>query len=97
MKEVSVLLEYIVKNYNMLVEAYGKDMVDKLVAKFKEEASDLNIKNPNTNKEFTDDELKDLINDFDKLRGSAQDIEKDINKYELKPLIRTVNKTKIAP
>jgi len=96
MKEVSVLLEYIVKNYNMLIEAYGKDMIDKLVAKFKEEASDLNIKNPNTNKEFTDDELKDLINDFDKLRGSAQDIEKDINKYELKPLIRTVNKTKIA-
>jgi len=97
MKEASVLLEYINKNYDMLVEAYGKDMVDKLVAKFKEEASDLNIKNPNTNKEFTDDELKDLINDFDKLRGSAQDIEKDINKYELKPLIRTVNKTKIAP
>jgi len=97
MKEASVLLEYIVKNYDMLVEAYGKDMIDKLVAKFKEEASDYKIKNPQTGKEFTDDELKDLINDFDKLRGSAQNIEKDINKYSLKPLIRTVNQTKTAP
>jgi len=94
MKEASVLLEYINKNYDMLVEAYGKDMVDKLVAKFKEEASDYKIQNPQTGKEFTDDELKDLINDFDRLRGSAQNIEKDINKYSLKPLIRTVNQTK---
>ena len=67
MKEASVLLEYINKNYDMLVEAYGKDMVDKLVAKFKEEASDYKIQNPQTGKEFIDDELKDLINDFDKL------------------------------
>lgn len=95
MKEVSILLEYINKNYNALVEAYGKDLIDKLVTKFKEEASDLNIKNPSTNQPFTDDELKDLINDFDKLRGSAQNIEKDINKYELKPLIRTVNQNKV--
>ena len=95
MKNTSLLLEYIEKHYDRLVEAYGKDLIDKLVIKFKEEASDLNIKNPTTNQPFTDDELKDLINDFDKLRGSAQNIEKDINKYKLKPLIRTVNQNKV--
>ena len=61
MKRIAILLEYINKNYNALVEAYGKDLIDKLVKKFKEEASDLNIKNPTTNQPFTDDELKDLI------------------------------------
>ena len=64
MKNTSLLLEYIEKHYDRLVEAYGKDLIDKLVIKFKEEASDLNIKNPTTNQPFTDDELKDLINDF---------------------------------
>ena len=32
----SQILEYFTKNYDTLVEAYGKAIVDKLIAKFKE-------------------------------------------------------------
>lgn len=86
----SQILEYFTKNYDTLVEAYGKAIVDKLIAKFKEQVSDYNIKNPSTGKQWSEEDLKDLIDDFDKLRGSA-DIDKEINNYDLKKLIKTVN------
>jgi len=86
----SQILEYFDKNYDTLVEAYGKAVVDKLIAKFKEQVSDYNIKNPSTGKQWSEEDLKDLIDDFDKLRGSA-DIDKEINNYDLKKLIKTVN------
>ena len=91
----SQILEYFTKNYDTLVEAYGKAIVDKLIAKFKEQVSDYNIKNPSTGKQWSEEDLKDLIDDFDKLRGSA-DIDKEINNYDLKKLIKTVNTYKTA-
>jgi len=91
----SQILEYFTKNYDTLVEAYGKAIVDKLIAKFKEQVSDYNIKNPSTGKQWGEEDLKDLIDDFDKLRGSA-DIDKEINNYDLKKLIKTVNTYKTA-
>lgn len=86
----SQILEYFTKNYDTLVEAYGKAIVDKLIAKFEKQVDDYNIKNPNTGKQWSEEDLKDLIDDFDKLRGSA-DIDKEINNYDLKKLIKTVN------
>ena len=86
----SQILEYFTKNYDTLVEAYGKAIVDKLIAKFEKQVDDYNIKNPNTGKQWSEEDLKDLIDDFDKLRGSA-DIDKEINNYGLKKLIKTVN------
>jgi hypothetical protein len=86
----SQILEYFDKNYDTLVEAYGKAIVDKLIAKFKEQVSDYNIKNPTTGKQWSEEDLKGLIDDFDKLRGSA-DVDKEINNYDLKKLIKTVN------
>ncbi len=62
----------------------------KLIVKFKEQVSDYNIKNPTTGKQWSEEDLKGLIDDFDKLRGSA-DVDKEINNYDLKKLIKTVN------
>jgi hypothetical protein len=92
MKKVSILLEHINKNYDFLVEAYSKDIVDKLVTKFKAQADAFNIP------DITDEKLKKYIEFFDKLRQSGAVTPSDITQYDLDDLIRVVtSKKKFAP
>ena len=87
----SQILEYFNKNYDALVTEYGKNIVDRLIAKFTKQVNDYNIKNPETNKKWSEEDLKGLIDDFDKLRGSVKDIDKEINNYDIDDLSNLVN------
>ena len=65
---------------------YSEGELRNLMAKFKEEADDLNI-------QITDDQLKSYINRFDQLKNSPKITEKDLRKYSLSQLIKLVSKS----
>lgn len=85
MKNTSLLLEYIEKHYDRLVEAYGKAVVDAVKADFKKQMDDNpgapGFSNPITKKPFTDDQLDTFIDAFDKIRSSLPSPQNDIYNY----------------
>jgi hypothetical protein len=84
MRPIDKFIIHVVHNLsNSLKEAYSARMVSDLLAKFKQEADDLNIN-------ITDNQLKAYINRFDQMRSTSKVTEKDIFKNTLSQLIRTV-------
>jgi hypothetical protein len=85
MKNTSLLLEYIEKHYDRLVEAYGKAVVDAVKADFKKQMTDNpgvpGFSDPITKKPFTDDQLDTFIDAFDKIRSSLPSPQNDIYNY----------------
>ena len=77
-KNQRLFIEYIVTNLLMLNEAYSKADVERLTKKFKDQADAFNIKGKGgTN--LTEDEIKAIIDNFDKLRNTTN--KSDINKF----------------
>ena len=73
--------------YNLFpLHEYSEGELRNLMAKFKEEADDLNI-------QISDDQLKSYINRFDQLKNSPKITEKDLRKYSLSQLIKLVSKS----
>jgi len=84
MRPIDKFIIHVVHNLsNSLKEAYSARMVSDLLAKFKQEADDLNI-------DITDNQLKAYIDRFDQMRSTSKVTEKDIFKNTLSQLIRTV-------
>jgi hypothetical protein len=84
MRPIDKFILHVVHNLsNSLKEAYSARMVSDLLAKFKQEADDLNI-------DITDNQLKAYIDRFDQMRSTSKVTEKDIFKNTLSQLIRTV-------
>jgi hypothetical protein len=85
MKNTSLLLEYIEKHYDRLVEAYGKSVVDAVKADFKKQMTDNpgvpGFSDPITKKPFTDDQLDTFIDAFDKIRSNLSSPQNDIYNY----------------
>jgi hypothetical protein len=85
MKNTSLLLEYIEKHYDRLVEAYGKAVVDAIKADFKKQMTDNpgapGFSDPITKKPFTDDQLDTFIDAFDKIRSNLPSPQNDIYNY----------------
>jgi len=87
-KNQELFIEYIVTNLLMLNEAYGKAEVERLTKKFKDQADAFNIKGKGgTN--LTEDEIKAIIDNFDKLRNTTN--KSDINKWDIKELVKFVS------
>lgn len=73
--------------YNLFpLNEYSEGEMRNLMAKFKEEADDLNI-------QVSDEQLKSYINRFDALKNSPKITEKDLRKYSLSQLIKLVSKS----
>jgi hypothetical protein len=84
MKAIDKFILHVVHNWkNKLNEAYGKEVMDNLIKKFREEADDLNIK-------ITDEQLKKYIERFDQIKDSPKTVKKNIQTYTLSELIRLV-------
>jgi hypothetical protein len=87
-KNQELFIEYIVTNLLMLNEAYSKADVERLTKKFKDQADAFNIKGKGgTN--LTEDEIKAIIDSFDKLRNTTN--KSDINKWDIKELVKFVS------
>jgi hypothetical protein len=88
MRPIDKFIIHVVHNLsNSLKEAYSARMVSDLLAKFKQEADDLNI-------DITDNQLKAYIDRFDQMRSTSKVTEKDIFKYSLSQLIKLVTSSK---
>ena len=87
-KNQRLFIEYIVTNLLMLNEAYSKADVERLTKKFKDQADAFNIKGKEGNN-LTEDEIKAIIDNFDKLRNTTN--KSDINKWDIKELVKFVS------
>ena len=85
MRPIDKFILHVVHNLFPLNE-YSQGEMNKLMAQFKEEADDLNIT-------ISDDQLKAYIERFDALKNSPKIVDKDLRKYNLSKLIRTVTST----
>ena len=84
MKPIHKFILHVVHNWtNELNEAYSEGAIKAFIAKFREEADDLNIN-------ISDEQLKKYIERFDVLKNSPKITEKDLNKYNVGQLIRLV-------
>ena len=85
MKSTHILLEYIDRNYDRLVEAYGKAVIDAVKADFKKQIADnpgvQGFVDPVTKKPFTDDQLDQFINAFYDMKGNLPAPKNDIYNY----------------
>ena len=85
MKSTHILLEYIDRNYDRLVEAYGKAVIDAVKADFKKQIADnpgvQGFMDPVTKKPFTDDQLDQFINAFYDMKGNLPAPKNDIYNY----------------
>ena len=86
MRAVDKFIIHVTHNLFPLNE-YSEGEINKLMAKFKEEADDLEIN-------ITDDQLKAYIERFDSLKNSPKITEKDLRKYSLSKLIKLVTSSK---
>jgi hypothetical protein len=90
MRPIDKFILHVVHNWkNKLNEAYGKEVMNNIIKKFKEEADDLNIS-------ITDQQLKAYIERFDGLKDSPKIVKKDIQTYTLSELIKLVTASKGA-
>jgi hypothetical protein len=88
MRPIDKFILHVVHNLsNSLKEAYSARIVSDLLAKFKQEADDLNI-------DITDNQLKAYIDRFDQMRSTSKVTEKDIFKNTLSQLIKLVTSSK---
>ena len=84
MRPIDKFILHVVYNWkNKLNEAYGKEVMNNLIKKFREEADDLNIS-------ITDQQLKAYIERFDGLKDSPKVVEKNLQKYTVSQLIKLV-------
>ena len=93
MKSTHILLEYIDRNYDRLVEAYGKAVIDTVKADFKKQIADNpgvpGFMDPVTKKPFNDDQLDQFINAFYDMKGNPkhnEDLElpyPDLSKFDV--------------
>ena len=85
MKSTHILLEYIDRNYDRLVEAYGKAVIDAVKADFKKQIADNpgvpGFMDPVTKKPFNDDQLDQFINAFYDMKGNLPAPKNDIYNY----------------
>ena len=86
MRAIDKFIIHVTHNLFSLNE-YSEGEINKLMAKFKEEADDLNI-------EISDDQLKAYIKRFDDLKNNPKVTEKELRKYSLSKLIKLVTSTK---
>jgi hypothetical protein len=86
MRAIDKFIIHVTHNLFSLNE-YSEGEINKLMAKFREEADDLNI-------EIADDKLKAYIERFDSLKNSPKVTEKDLRKYSLSKLIKLVTSSK---
>lgn len=82
MLNIYKLIEHLVQNLVPLNE-YSEGMLKRIIEKFKEEADDKNI-------EISDSLLTKYIQQFDNMKNSPSVTEKDIMKWPLQKLMRTV-------
>ena len=84
MRPIDKFILHVVHNWkNELNEAYGKEVMNNLIKKFREEADDLNIS-------ITDEQLKKYIERFNQIKDSPKTVKKDIQTYTLSELIKLV-------
>mgnify|MGYP003337099372 CR=1 FL=1 len=84
MRPIHKFILHVVHNWtNELNEAYSEGAIKAFIAKFREEADDLNIN-------ISDEQLKKYIERFDVLKSSPKTTEKDLRKYSLSKLIKLV-------
>jgi len=86
MRAIDKFIIHVTHNLFPLNE-YSEGELNKLMAKFKEEADDLNI-------HISDAQLKAYIERFDSLKNSPKITEKDLRKYNLSKLIKLVTSSK---
>jgi hypothetical protein len=84
MRPIYKFILHVVHNWkNELNEAYSEKAIQTFLAKFKEEADDLNI-------DVNDNQLRTYIQRFDTLKNSPKIQEKDLDKWSLSQLIKLV-------
>jgi len=84
MRPIYKFILHVVHNWkNELNEAYSEKAIQQFLAKFKEEADDLNI-------DISDNQLRTYIQRFDTLKNSPKIQEKDLAKWSLSQLIKLV-------
>ena len=84
MRPIYKFILHVVHNWkNELNEAYSEKAIQQFLAKFKEEADDLNI-------DVNDNQLRTYIQRFDTLKNSPKIQEKDLAKWSLSQLIKLV-------
>jgi hypothetical protein len=86
MRPIDKFILHVVHNLSPLNE-YSQGEMNKLMAQFKDEADDLNI-------QISDAQLKAYIERFDALKNSPKVTDKDLRKYTLSKLIKTVTSSK---
>lgn len=86
MRAIDKFILHVTHNLFPLNE-YSEGEINKLMAKFREEADDLNI-------QINDAQLKAYIERFDSLKNSPKVTEKDLRKYSLSKLIKLVTSSK---
>jgi hypothetical protein len=86
MRAIDKFIIHVTHNLFPLNE-YSEGEINKLMAKFKDEADDLNI-------QISDAQLKAYIERFDSLKNSPKVTEKDLRKYTLSKLIKLVTASK---
>jgi len=86
MRAIDKFILHTVHNLFPLNE-YSEGEINKLIAKFREEADDLNV-------QITDAQLKAYIERFDSLKNSSKVTDKDLRRYTLAKLIKLVTSTK---
>jgi hypothetical protein len=89
MRPIYYFIEYVINNLFPILE-YSDKEIAYLINKFKEEADDFNI-------EISDDDLKKYIERFDQLKNSPNITNKDLRKYSLKQLLKTINVRDVIP
>lgn len=88
MRAIDRFILHVVHNWkNKLNEAYSEKAIQGFINKFKEEADDLNIN-------ITDDQLRSYINNFDRIKEKLPSDQRDLTKWNLSKLIRTVTTSK---
>ena len=83
MKNIDKFIQHCIHNIFPLSE-YSQGEIDRLMAKFKQEADDLGV-------EISDTQLKKYIERFDQLKNSPKITEKDLRKYSLSQFIKLVS------
>jgi len=85
MKNIYILIEYMVNNWPSLNEAMDPKVVQRFIQKFRDEADDFNIS-------ISDEEIKNAITLFDtKIKQDPNVVEKDLNSYSLAQLLKIVS------
>jgi len=86
MRAIDKFILHVVHNWtNELNEAYSEKAMQAFIKKFSEEAR-------KNNKNITNDQLRDYISRFDDIKSSNKIQNKDLDKWDLFDLIKTVNK-----